>query len=355
MFPEVRDRLHPAWLARLQADWRAANRTYLGGGLKMPVLTIDVGVETRVGQWQRATRTLAISENHILQVPWEEVQNTLRHEMAHQYVDEVLRVTDETAHGPAFAQACRKLQVVAAARMGAVTALPAEADRILSKVKKLLALAESQNVHEAEAAMALANRMLLEYNLNLRDAEQHPGYSYRRVGAPLGVVDLCAKLVAAILTEFFFVEAIWVSTYAARQDKDLRHLEILGTQTNLELAHYVHDFLHRESEALWRQAQIKLTDRGRSAQREYRAGVLLGFRDKLRSERQASQERGLVWVGDPQLGTFYRERYPRVSSMRSAGVGHTDAHNAGRSAGQQLTLHRGVTATGPGGRLLGRS
>ena len=38
--------------------------------------------------------------------PWTVVLEVLRHEMAHQYVDEVLGVHDETAHGPTFQAVC---------------------------------------------------------------------------------------------------------------------------------------------------------------------------------------------------------------------------------------------------------
>ncbi|MBI5607787.1 MAG: hypothetical protein HY902_02790, partial [Deltaproteobacteria bacterium] len=86
LFPEVRAKLHPAWLRRLKGEWMSANEHYLGKALQMPVLAIDVGPEARLGQWQPATRTLSISELHILRAPWHEVRATLRHEMAHQYV-----------------------------------------------------------------------------------------------------------------------------------------------------------------------------------------------------------------------------------------------------------------------------
>ncbi|HNF59611.1 MAG TPA: hypothetical protein PLN89_08555, partial [Elusimicrobiota bacterium] len=38
-----------------------------------------------------------------------------------------------------------------------------------------------------------------------------------------------------------------------------------------------------------------------SRRREFVAGVLTGFRDKLRSERVSNEEQGLVWLGDVDL------------------------------------------------------
>ena len=42
-------------------------------------------------------------------------------------------------------------------------------DKILDRVKKLLALAESDNEHEAAVAAGAAQRLLLEYNLTISD------------------------------------------------------------------------------------------------------------------------------------------------------------------------------------------
>ncbi|MBI5609328.1 MAG: DUF2786 domain-containing protein, partial [Deltaproteobacteria bacterium] len=256
---------------------------------------------------------------------------------------------------PAFAQTCRRLQTSPRAtgpRDGATTT---ETGKILARVQKLLALADNDNVHEAEAAMAAANKLLLEHNLQHVVRQEDAQYQARLVGKAAGAFDVSAKLVAAILSEFFFVECIWVATYDARRDQSQRQLEIMGSETNLELAHYVHDFLHRECEALWQRSQTGLWSSDRSSKREFKAGVLMGFRDKLRAERTVSRARGLVWLGDPGLTAYTRERYPRLVSTGSAGVAHSSALAAGRAAGSQLSVHPGVSHPAARGRLLGRS
>lgn len=357
VFPEsVRQRLHGAWLERLRAKWRLTNTLRLGGALQQPVFAIDCGVARRLGQWNKLGRLLSVSEEHILTAPWLEVEKTLLHEMAHQYVDEVLQVAGETAHGPAFAQACEKIGVTPEATAKKSAADGAEIDKVLQKVQKLLALAESQNVHEAEAAMAAANRLLLEYNIDVQQARKQNEYGNRRIGKAAAAISIDAKLVGGILAEFFFVECLWVSQYNAILDRDERILEIMGTPTNLELAAYVHDFLHHAVARHWAVARGKLGRGDISTKREFSAGMLTGFTAKLRAERKGSAERGLVWVGDPALKGYVRQRYPRVSSMASSAGWHaSDAHAAGRAAGQNLQIHRGVTHHGAGGRLLGSS
>lgn len=350
LLPPQRAYFHPLWLERLRYRWQEANRDHLASMLRPPVLVIDVVSHAVLGRWRRQVREISISEAHILGQPWHEVEETLYHEMAHQFADEVLLAHDETAHGPAFAQACKRLRV--AARASAQRGPHQDAaDRVLSKVKKLLALAESQNVHEAEAAMANANRLLLMHNLDLAQAHQRSEYRTLRVGRLHKTVSLAAKLVSAILTEFFFVEAVWVSSYEALLDENRKQLQLLGTDTNLELAHYVHDFLYHACERLWKEQARHHA--GRTARREFEAGVLLGFRDKLRAERKISQESGLVWVGDRGLDEFVAAEHPRLHTMARGTVGHSSALSAGRAAGQELRLHRGVNSTANHGKLLG--
>jgi len=222
---------------------------------------------------------------------------------------------------------------------------------VLARIRKLLALAESDNRHEAEAAMAAANTLLLRYNLELPEKGEVGSYRHRVVGRSGAALPLAWKLIAGILSEFFFVECIWVQTYNARRDRSERQLELLGTPTNLELAAYVHDFLHGEVQRLWQGAQHTIAG-GRGRKREYIAGVLMGFTHRLRQERVVNGERGLVWVGDADLDGFVRERFPRLRTLSGAGVRRTRAHEAGRAAGKRLTIRKPVNERSNRGRLL---
>jgi hypothetical protein len=341
--------LHRAWLKRLRDEWQGFNKDKLGNRLKLPVFLID-RTSKRLGHWDAQQRTLGISEQHIWQHPWLDVLETLKHEMAHQYVSEVLGIHDETSHGHAFRDACRLLDCLPQATATPGYAPESETDRMLQKVKKLLALAESPNVNEAEAAMAAAHALILRYNLDVAKTAQSVDYAWRRIGATAAAIGLDSKLVGSILSRWFFVECVWVSVYVARNDRMERQLEVLGTHTNLELAHYAHDFLHAACESLWR-AHARAGVLG--TRREFTAGVLTGFSQKLESERKVYAGRGLVWLGDPALGGFVKERYRRLRSMTSTGVRQSEAHEAGVSAGQKLRIHQGMHTHGNSGRTLG--
>ncbi len=342
--------LHRAWLKRLRDEWQTLNRDKLQNRLKLPIFLID-RASKRLGFWDPRQRTLGISEQHIWQHPWLDVVETLKHEMAHQYVSEVAGIHDETSHGQAWKEACRLLDILPQATATPGHAPETETDRMLQKVKKLLALAESPNVNEAEAAMAAAHALILRYNLDVAKAVQSVDYAWRRIGLTSAAIGLDWKLVASILSRWFFVECVWVSVYVARNDRMERQLEILGTATNLELAHYAHDFLHAACASLWRvHARAGL----RGSRREFVAGVMMGFSQKLQTERAVHAGRGLVWLGDPALGGYVKTRYRHLRSMTSTGVRQSEAHQAGVNAGQKLRIHQGMHAKGTGGGLLGR-
>jgi hypothetical protein len=176
-----------------------------------PVLQIDGG-ERRLGRWDSEARLLGIAHHHIWHHAWDEVLATLKHEMAHQYVDEVLGVRDETAHGPAFRQVCARRGIDARA-LGVPVDVGAAGEggegAILARIAKLLRLAESPNEHEAQAAMRQAQRLMLKHNLDAAEARAARGYVFKHVGVASGRVDEASRWVATILGEFFFVECIW--------------------------------------------------------------------------------------------------------------------------------------------------
>jgi hypothetical protein len=341
--------LHPAWLAELRRAWTDFNARHLGGRLQPPVLQIDRG-ELRLGRWEPEARLLSLAHHHIWTHAWDEVLGTLKHEMAHQYVDEVLG-GDERPHGPQFARACQLLGIDARASGTPRDREADEQSKTLRRVQKLLALATSANRHEAEAAMAAANTLLLRYNLELPQGGPPLGYGARRLGTSAAALPLDWKLVGAILAEFFFVECIWTTTYNPRRDRHERVLEVMGSEANLEMAGYVHDFLHASTDRLWR-LEHRALDLPGSRKREYTAGVLLGFRDKLRQERKRNAEVGLVWLGDADLHRFVRVRHPHIRAMAKSGVRRSKAHEAGRAAGQRLTLQRPVHEQTTRGRAL---
>jgi predicted SprT family Zn-dependent metalloprotease len=348
--------LEAALLRALAGAWHQINGSYFKHQLKVPTIAL-MDTSTRLGVWRGDTRTIEIARSLVLEQPWGLVVEILKHEVAHQYVHEFLRVRDETAHGPAFRGVCERLGIDAASA-GLPHAPARDASgpepttaRILSRIAKLLALAESPNQHEAQLAMAEAQRLMLRHNL---EAAPGGGYGFRHLGQPTGRVEEADRLLATILGEHFFVEVIWVPVWRAREGKRGSVLEICGTPENLEMAAYVHAFLSHTAARLWREYQRARRLRGNGQRRTFVSGVMLGFREKLGAQRQVHEEQGLVWVGDADLGRFYRKRHPHIRWTQHSGAARTEAHTHGREAGKQIVIHRGVGGGAQAnGKLLG--
>lgn len=342
----------------LQA-YRDHNASLFSGSLKTPQIVFSQGVALW-GAWKAAERTIELSVR-LLERPWGDLLEVLKHEMAHQFVDEVLGVsTVEGPHGPTFRQVCAE-RGIDARTAGDPTSVWSEGAResehqdILRRVAHLFSLAQSDNPHEAEAAMKAAQRLMLKYNLDAAVNAARSGYCYRHLGRPTGRRMAWQRVLGSILSEHFFVEVIIVPVYRVKEGKKGSVLEACGTRQNLEIAAYVHDFLETNAAQLWTRHRRSAQAGGSREKNSFLYGVMRGFSDKLAAERRRSEREGLVYVGDPELVKFLRARHPYIRSISGSGRVTRDAFSAGHAAGGQLVLHRGVAAGQSAGqvRLLG--
>jgi hypothetical protein len=343
----------------LALEWRRINVAYFKDALTAPVLAMTLS-RAQLGRWHAATRTLEISRPLVISHPWGAVVEVLKHEMAHQYVDEVLEAKGETAHGKAFRDVCERWGIDAAA-----SGVPkrggdaGERGRVIERVARLLALAESPNVHEAEAAMSAAQRLMLKYNIEQRLLPRTGGdaqhYGYRHLGEPSGRVGEAERVLASILAKHFFVEVIWVPVYRPFEGKRGSVLEICGSPENLEMAEYAHAFLRHTASELWDDHKQKTRERSNRERRTFLAGVMAGFADKLSRQATTSAAEGLVWIRDGDLQRFYRARHPHIRNVRYGGQRRSPAFASGKEAGKKIVLRKPMQAGAVDrGRLLPR-
>lgn len=346
--------LERAALHAIIRTWEELNGALFRFQLERPAVEL-VDSSSRLGRWHGGLRVIEIARSLLIDHGWGVLVEVLKHEMAHQYVDEVLGQPDDSMHGATFRRVCEERGIdPSAAGVPGVEKQPSVEQHLLERVAKLLALAESSNEHEAQAAMSAAQRLMLKYNIDLAVSGLQPAYGFRHVGEPSGRVNEAQRILAGILGDHFFVQAIWVPVWQPQVGKRGSVLEICGSEANLELADYVHAFLNVTAERLFR--EYRRTASGKGAKRlRFVAGVMSGFRERLDRERKKSKSEGLVWVGDAALDGFFRKRHPRIRWTRYS-VGHgSEAYARGREAGEKIVLHRGITANSSGGapRLLG--
>src|SRR5688572_6585929 len=108
--PRLSAALEAALLHELREHYRLLALAHFKGTLKLPQIEL-VPSRARLGRWIEATRTIEISRPLVVSKPWGVVVEVLKHEMAHQYVCEVLGERGESAHGPRFRAVCHRLGI----------------------------------------------------------------------------------------------------------------------------------------------------------------------------------------------------------------------------------------------------
>jgi hypothetical protein len=349
--PRDRVFLEAALLRELAQTWREIAETHFRGKLRAPVLTLSDGPH-RLGAWHRLHRTISLARELVFEHPWGLVREVLKHEIAHQYVDEALQIQDETAHGPAFARVCREHGIDARAA-GLPAGGPAGGPHpVLRRITRLLALAESPNLHEAEAAMNEARRLMLLHNVDAATAASAEGYGYRHVGPVKARTEIGERILAGILARHFFVSVIWIPSYLVESGRRGHVLELCGTLANLEVAEYVYTFLSDTAQRLWREHKRALGIRSDQDRRRFCAGVMAGFDEKLRAGERVTQSQGLVLHADAEREAYLRSRYPRRTTRSAGAFLGTAAYQQGRAAGGTVELHRPVRGSAAPIRML---
>jgi hypothetical protein len=317
---------------------------------------------TRLGQWHGDLRSLEISRPLVLERPWAVVMEVLKHEVAHQYVDEILHA-DETAHGPTFVRVCERHGIDARAtassdvlsEAGDASESSDAASRTVARIRKLLALAQSPNQHEAETAATAARRLMLKFNIEVDQTrtpadESRRSYGYRHLGQGSGRILEHERRLAKILIDYFFVEGIWLPIYRPLDGKRGTVFEICGLEPNLLMAEHVHAFLLATAERLWSEYKRESQRSSNRDRQAFLAGVMRGFEAKLATQSAEFSEQGLVWVPAPDLHQYFRKRYPKITTVRRDGARRNEAYAEGNRAGKSIVLSQPVTSGSSGGR-----
>ena len=314
MTESVRPALEAALLRELAERYRWENRS----ALRQPARAAGVALSdaaTRLGRWVRATRTLELSRALVLERPWPEVHQRARARDGapvrrrgprRPRRDRAWRDVPPGLRRARHRRACRRC-----------TDAPAESDRatdrVLERIRKLLALAGSSNQHEAELAMKQAHELMLRHNIERR--RRPASYEVRHLGDPRSArtrveADDRGAPRRVLLRQG---DPRCRSTCRdARQARRGLRDRAARAPTSRWRAH-VYAFLLATAERLWRENRATQRVRSGRDRLAYQSGVIRGFRDKLRGERVELRGTGLVWVGDADLDRFYRARHPRIT------------------------------------------
>ena len=336
--------------------------------VKMRPVVIQVAdMGSRWGQWDPFFRVITIARKLITDYSWDMVLEILKHEIAHHYVDEVYGSDMGAAHGEAFKAAC-KIFAVSAWAARATGDLPeaiptlrervlsAEDEKLLSRVEKLLALAQSTNENEALLAMQKVREIYAKHEIGRLREHKSSEMDHLIISRGRKKMERHESKVFSILNDHFFVKIVYTTLYSAKDQTKYKAVELLGTRANLLMAEYVYFFLMQQCESLWRRHR-KTTGCSGRLRASFMLGVLHGFDDKLSAvpvqeiiasnfNISAKESKALIAVSRDEIKQYMEERYPRLGS-RSAGRARVDSgtFSAGTAAGRTITLSKGVASS----------
>ncbi len=312
------------------------------------------------GRWIPHGRTIQLQEALFLNYPWRFALWVFKHEVAHLITDEVF-ASPGRPHGATFRHVCKRL-ALPEAFWGPTTrqtdleqllrAAERESEPTLRKAHKLLAVAESTNEFEASLAMQRVQELFERHNWQHRHVQtEGPKITY--IDIALGKrITLQQRLASDILNTHYFVSSVFSFLPGPLGQKSQRALQVIGTQTNLDLAEYVFQFLDQSVKSLWTDHR-KHTGAAANLRNSYQVGVLEGFRQKLDDARKVRRKEGAPGAlisakTDPGIQEFSKNLYGSLQTLGQSRVRiHAQARSAGVEQGKALVLRKAVkTRTG---------
>ena len=225
-----------------------------------------------------------------------------------------------------------------------------ETNPIIEKIQKLLALANSSNEHEAALAAAHAQRLLSEHNLAMTDVEanlQRPQSADKVETTVAKTLPKWVRNLSAGVCSAFDCQAI----HHPAQGK----MTFIGVGADVQVASYTFSYLDRTVRKLcssymkYRVNDSNLSNRNRELMRQsYYLGAISTINSQLVQQKVQTPitpgalvpiKEGLIKKAMSELGAI------RTVRGRRSYI-NTHAYSQGQSDGKNVSIHKGVAATG---------
>ncbi len=224
---KLREKMEHRILHGLVCEWENAMwvlPSEFKNKMKKPMFSLG-DMNSRLGYWDGSRREIRLSRAFTLSHSWNDVRDVLLHETAHQLAEEVLHAGNEQPHGKSFHKACRMLRADpgASGKYSPLSERVREGgecreDKIMLRIKKLMALSKSRNRYEAEVAMAKAYEYIRKYNIDLLSMREDRDFISVFAGKPALRHFRETYYMGSLLNDFYFVSVIWVSSYVIEKN-----------------------------------------------------------------------------------------------------------------------------------------
>lgn len=245
-----------------------------------------------------------------------------------------------------------------------------EKESILTKIKKLQSLTVDRGAtpEEAATAAAKAQALLFEHNLAQADVETlgpdakpdpYGKVEHAHTDANRNNINWRRTLLH-IIAENNFCSTVYTPNTTKQT--------VIGKKSNVETVLYLNECIARQIEEMATQAaKTQLTDKA-SYKISFARGAVATISNRLYQQRKESEMKATSYDAGPQgytqdqqqrnalvirnsaleLQATVKKFYPRLSSGRSSAIRNHEAYSAGKAAGHNISMNRGVGGRGQG-------
>ena len=183
-------------------------------------------------------------------------------------------------------------------------------EKLIGKIKKLFALGQSPNKHEAEAAVVAAFELMAKHDIEMSqiDFSAPKEEIIQDLMFETGRVSNHVWSINTILQKYFQVFIMRRTGYIERKSK----IYMVGKKSRIELAKHIYNFIQNASERSWQEHRKGIVSFSKAdtmyQKRSYMEGFISGIENKLKQSKSNLEEKGLVLVQDSDLLDFKNKK-----------------------------------------------
>lgn len=210
-------------------------------------------------------------------------------------------------------------------------------EKIVDKIRKLLALSTSSNEHEAALALENANKLLLKYNLEMSDIDEQVNLNgiVEDVVAESGRIMTWKLQLITSLLDLNNCKIIISSVIGAE-----KKLKAIGRKCNIEVSMAMYDYVTQTMERKLKKEHVvnKFSFRiGFASAIRQKVNEILENRNKANIDPRCTalviQEKALV-------RSFIKDKYKNLRASNSrCSVGDAGSYYSGMNAGSSVSLN----------------
>ncbi len=216
--------------------------------------------------------------------------------------------------------------------------------KLIEKIKKLLALSESSNKHEAELSMLKAQELLAKHKLSLKEVKEF---------------NISNNAIKENITKVSFTKAKWKANLARLiadnfgcelyfKTKYSHTITYLGREEDITVCNIVLEYAIDCIDSAVKRIKYEYVKYGystRGLENDYAMGFIYGLRQKFEAQKKTNQEWGLVLVKDQAVIDAYNKiKFSKGKvNINTKFQGHSEAYEKGHEDGEKFSISDKIT------------